>query len=211
MSDGGLNRDAIRAFWAERARLPTTRWTPSEMLEFELGLLAPLAASATSVLDLGSGHGELSRLVAGGTRRLVAIDWEPAFARSFDRPNEQFCEALVTEFSTSDRFDLVLLFGVVTSLEVEEENSLYRRMASWLAPRGTAVVKNQCSVGEAFVVDTYSEALTARYSGRYPSEAEQLARIQQNFASVEVVHYPPELNRWENSRHVAFVCRGGQA
>jgi SAM-dependent methyltransferase len=206
-----LDHEVIRAFWAQKSQEERNRWTSEAMLAHELALLGELAPAPRSVLDLGSGHGELSRPLAGETADLVAVDFAPAYARSFTGPRHRFEADGLDAFEPAEQFDLVLLFGVVTSLDRAEEQRLYERMAQWLTDDGVAVVKNQCSTGEEFVVSGWSEALQAHYSGRYPGVEEQADRLRRAFATVEVVPYPMHLNTWETSAHVAFVCRGRAA
>lgn len=206
-----LDHDVIRAFWARKSQEERNRWTSDAMLVHERALLDQLAPARRSILDLGSGHGELSRPLAGDTADLLAVDFAPAYARSFTGPRHRFEAGGLDAFEPDDQFDLVLLFGVVTSLDADEEERLYERMAGWLSDDGVAVVKNQCSTGDEFVKTGFSEALGTDYSGRYPSVEEQASRLRRAFATVEVVPYPQHLNTWETSAHVAFVCRGRTA
>ncbi len=206
-----LDHEIIRAFWARKSQEERNRWTSEAMLAHEQALLGELAPAPRAILDLGSGHGELSRPLAGATADLVAVDFAPAYARSFDGPRHRFHADGLDAFEPDGEFDLVLLFGVVTSLDATQEEQLYDRMAGWLAADGIAVVKNQCSVGEEFVKTGWSEALGTDYSGRYPSVEAQAERLRRAFASVEVIPYPQHLNTWETSAHVAFVCRGRAA
>ena len=203
-----LDHEVIRAFWAQKSLEERNRWTSEAMLAHEQALLAELAPAPCSILDLGSGHGELSRPLAGDTADLLAVDFAPAYARSFTGPNHRFEAGGLEAFEPEEQFDLVLLFGVVTSLDVTEEQRLYGRMARWLTDDGVAVVKNQCSTGDEFVKTGWSEALAADWSGRYPSVEQQASRLRRAFATVEVLRYPSHLNTWETSAHVAFVCRG---
>ena len=206
-----LDHDVIRAFWARKSQEERNRWTSDAMLAHEQALLAELAPAPRSILDLGSGHGELSRPLAGATADLLAVDFAPAYARSFTAPRHRFHASGLDDFEPDAQFDLVLLFGVVTSLDASQEQRLYERMARWLADDGVAVVKNQCSTGDEFVKTGWSEALGADWSGRYPSVEEQAGRLRRAFATVEVLPYPAQLNTWETSAHVAFVCRGRAA
>jgi SAM-dependent methyltransferase len=206
LSADALDHGIIRDFWEHKSREQRNRWTSDEMLAYELGYLRELAPRPRSVLDLGSGHGELSRPLAGEAR-LLALDFAPAYARSFSAPNHEFMAGDVGAFDTEERFDVVLLFGVVTSIDEADEPPLYAKMAGLLAPGGVAVVKNQCALGEEFVATGYSEALGADYSGRYPLAERQRARLLEAFGTVELRPYPPQFNPWENSAHVAFVCR----
>jgi SAM-dependent methyltransferase len=206
--DERVDHAVIKAFWDEKSREESNRWTSNAMLDHEIAMIRSLAPSPASVLDLGSGTGELSRAVAGTDARLLAVDFAPAYARSFTAPGHRFVASSLDAFDTDERFDLILLFGVVTSMDRDAELPLYRRMTRWLAPGGLALVKNQCSVGDEFIKTGYSPALDADYSGRYPDRAGQVARLREAFANVEVMPYPEHLNAWETSVHVAFVCRG---
>jgi SAM-dependent methyltransferase len=205
LSADAVDRGVVRAFWERKSREASNRWTPDEMLAYELGYLRELAPRPGSVLDLGSGHGELSRPLAGAGR-LVAVDFVDAYARSFREPNHTFVAQSVAEFETTETFDVVLLFGVVTY--EPDEPPLYAKVARCLAPDGVAVVKNQCARDEEFVTTGYSQALGTEYSGRYPLAEQQRERLERCFASVEVRPYPERFNAWPNSAHVAFVCRG---
>jgi SAM-dependent methyltransferase len=206
-----LDHEVIQAFWARKSQEERNRWTSDAMLAHEQALLRELVPAPRSILDLGSGHGELSRPLAGTTADLLAVDFAPAYGRSFTGPRHRFEAGGLDAFEPAEAFDLILLFGVVTSLDATEEQRLYERMAQWLTDDGVAVVKNQCSTGDEFVTTGWSEALAANYSGRYPSVEEQASRLRRAFATVEVVPYPPHLNTWETSAHVAFVCRGQAA
>lgn len=208
MGDERVDHGVVQAFWAQKSEEERNRWTSESMLAHELALLREIAPRAGAILDLGSGHGELSRPLAGDDADLVAVDFAPAYARSFTLPRHRFVHADLGAFDTDKRFDLQLLFGVVTSMDSADEAPLYRRMVGWLAEDGVAVVKNQCSVDAEFVKTGWSEVLQARYSGRYPNRREQAARLRQAFATVDELPYPPHLNTWETSMHVAFVCRG---
>jgi SAM-dependent methyltransferase len=207
MNDPALDHEVIRAFWAQKSQEERNRWTSDAMLAHEQALLAEVAPAPRAILDLGSGHGELSRPLAGDTADLVAVDFAPAYARAFTGSKHRFHAEGLDSFEPNGSFDLILLFGVVTSLDAAQEQRLYERMARWLTDDGVAVVKNQCSNGVEFVKTGWSEALAAEYSGRYPNVEEQAERLRRAFARVDVLPYPAHLNTWETSAHIAFVCR----
>jgi hypothetical protein len=200
----GLNEDVIRSFWARRASESSNRWTSSETLAFERRMLNSLIGNCSSILDLGCGHGELSRSLANEECELLGVDFIPDYSRSFTEPNHSFIISSVTDFTVNRTFDLVLLFGVVTYLTLGEEIKIYRTIDSALSVQGVAVIKNQCSVASEFFVNKYSDVLMAEYSARYPTVSEQCSRLQDVFPAVNVVYYPKELNVWANSLHVAF-------
>lgn len=199
-----LNQKVIRNFWARKASESSNRWTSSEVLAFERRMLKPLIGKSFSILDLGCGHGELSRSLVDEHCELLGVDFIPDYSRSFKEPNHSFIESAVTEFTVTRTFDLVLLFGVVTYLTLSEEINVYRTIDRALSVRGIAVIKNQCSFENEFFINRYSDVLRADYSARYPTVSEQCSRLQDVFPAVRMVHYPNELNAWTNSRHVAF-------
>lgn len=204
---GDIDADVVRRFWESRSQQPSNRWTSAELLDWEIEQLRPLAVGAETILDLGSGHGELSRAVAPVGARLVAVDYAPAYAGSFIEPQHEFVEQGLDRFQTAERFDLILLFGVVTCTEVALEEQLYARIGKWLTDDGQLIVKHQCATGESFVHSGFSEDLGADYSGRYPNAAKQAELLRRFFADVEVHPYPARFNRWPDSVHVAFHCR----
>lgn len=203
-----LDPNHVKAFWRQRALSGSTRWTDDAFLLFEQSLLVPLMPANGRILDLGSGFGELSRSICpiGGT--LMAVDHEELFSSAF-KSDERFrfiCNT-VDSFEIEERFDVALLFGVVTHLTRDRELATYRKINEHLDKGGLAIVKNQCSDGEEFAVDQFSAELNCRYQGRYPSVSDQEALLGEVFSSVSTTVYPLHLKRHPNSSHVLFTCR----
>lgn len=204
-----MDKTVIDQFWRRRSATGAGRWTENPMLAFERDLLAPMVGVNCRILDLGSGPAELSRSLLHDTARLHAVDKYPGFLASIpDDPRiSRQCEDL-SSFATTDRFELVLLFGVVTHLEPDEEKAIYGRARSWLAAEGTMVVKHQISRGSELIVDGYSEALQCHYVARYPALDTQEYILTTYFNAVTVVSYPDAFNPWPTTQHAAFICSG---
>jgi SAM-dependent methyltransferase len=203
-----MDKSVVREFWRKRAETGTTRWTGEHMLEYDRELLTPFVRADSAILDLGSGFGELSRSVVGAEGTLAAVDQEPSMGLAFrDDSRFEFVSSGVVDFVPASKFDLVLLFGVVTHLTETEENATYALIAGVLAPDAVAVIKNQCSDGDDFEVDTFSEHLGTAYVGRYPSVEHQLSRLARYFGRVDIIVYPDTLKMHGNTSHVAFVCQ----
>ena len=203
-----MDKVTIRDFWRDKVKDGTTRWTGDAMLEHELMYVPPLIPAGARILDLGSGFGELSRGVTPPDGTLVAVDAEPGMAAGFEGDDRfAFVTADVSTFRPDGRFDVVLLFGVVTHLTVPEEETVYDAIRDTVRPGGVALIKHQCSDAEGFEVDTVSAELGTRYVGRYPSIDEERSRLEQRFDIVEVRPYPEDLKRHANSTHVVFICR----
>ncbi len=200
-----INEAVVREFWARKARGSDNRWTSSEMLAWEVDLLRSLLPHRpASILDLGCGFGGLARRVRRPADRLVGVDQEAEYSRTFTAPEEEFVLGPAQAFRSAERFDLILLFGVVTYVSPPVERALYevcRRHGR------VAVIKNQCASGPEKVINEYSHDLSSQYSARYPNCDKQLTSIRQYFREVEVVVYPQRFQRWPETSHTAFIAR----
>jgi SAM-dependent methyltransferase len=202
-----MDKSAIDDFWRQRAAQGTGRWTEPELMRFERGLLLPHIVASSRILDLGCGPASLSLALLDRAAALTCVDKCQGFldAVPADPRITKVC-ADVVEFRSVGNHDLILLFGVVTHLDADEEMAVYRNAAECLAPNGVMVVKNQVSRAGEKLFDGYSENLKCRYVGRYPDLPGQKMRLQSVFANVEPRLYPTEFDKWPDTQHVAFIC-----
>lgn len=204
-----MDKSVIRKFWTNRALSGSTRWTDNSILEFEVQKIRNHLGNRprNRILDLGSGFGELSLKLKRADDYLLAVDSEPMFGSVFtELDGVDFVSSDVTQFKTEEKFDLVLLFGVVTHLTLLEEIDVYQKIASFVDSDGIAVIKNQCSLGNEFLVDAHSSELGTHYVGRYPGISEQVSRLNEIFSSIHTIEYPQVANRYSNSKHYMFIC-----
>lgn len=197
-----------RDFWKKKSLEGSTRWTGKEILDYEKERLSRLVEPGARILDLGSGTGDLSRAITPLDGSLIAVDYEQGMAKAFeDEARFRFECGNVVDYQLSGTADVILLFGVVTCIGLEQEECVYDNIRNTLVDDGLAVVKNQCSDGDEFEVDEWSEALGARYVGRYPSLHSQRERLEERFREVQVEIYPVRFKRHQDSTHFAFYCR----
>lgn len=208
------NRDIdaalIQGFWKNRSQEEDNRWTSKLFFDFEIKTLSDHFEDAEEmrILDLGSGSGSLSRNLARNNDKLTAVDSESSFARFYLEDNRfNFFHCAVDKFSSEEIYDLILLFGVVTHLSEEEEETTYKKMALMMKESGVAVVKNQCSDSEEFIFNGFSEDLGVDYCARYPNSLQQQKRLLKYFTEVEVIEYPIWSKKFANSTHFMFICR----
>jgi 2-polyprenyl-3-methyl-5-hydroxy-6-metoxy-1,4-benzoquinol methylase len=206
-----LNKKVIRNFWRSQSTKTSNRWTSNAVLDFEIDYLRNLQQLVTdpiSILDLGSGSGELAKSIQGDQDSLTAVDYEENYRRFFsDARNQHFLAMEVTKFVSDLKFDLILCYGVVTYLSESEELKIYELIRQHLAPGGTAVIKHQVSLSEEIYINTYSEDLKSDYSARYPSRTNTEQVLKTYFQRVNTLIYPEKFNKFANSLHVAyFVC-----
>lgn len=204
-----MDKRLIDQFWRERAAHKEGRWTDPAMVEYELELLSPYATGNCRILDLGSGPAVLSRKLLGPSGSLTAVDKYREFLDSIpsDPRISKICSD-VLDYEYPASYDLTLLFGVVTHLELNEEVRAYERAAARLSPRGHFVVKNQVSKTGEKRVDGFSERLKCHYVGRYPAVLDQAARLRRLFRNVVINSYPERFDTWPDTTHAAFICSG---
>jgi trans-aconitate methyltransferase len=201
-----IDKEIIKKFWTEKSKEKSNRWSGNKILEYERNLLAPYAKRANKVIDLGCGHGELSRSIVDEYTYLLGVDYIQDYENSFNKANQNFVCSSLDDYKPVEAFDLALLFGVVTYLNTEEENNIYYLLSKCISPTGLAVVKNQCSRDKEFIFNGHSEALKSSYSARYPEYDKQINKLRHWFNDIKAIKYPEELNKWENTFHVAFFC-----
>lgn len=170
--------------------------------ELNLAITRRFMPEGGRLLDLGCGDGSSSIGLPG-----VLID--------FVRPNgltlsegQTFIECDLRDFATTERFDVITLYGVLTYLDELDSAKLLHKCYGWLKPGGVLLVKHQCGKDADVFVDGYSQELEANYVGSYYTSAKYLkmARLA-GFNAVASDPYPPDRNNRANTQYKLFICR----
>lgn len=209
----GMDKAYIERFWQSRADHPdpriATHWQHDDALDHDLALVRRYLAPSSTVLDLGCGSCAMINALAPDCRLMVGVEKVAGLLRHCrtDLPDRiELVEADILAFEADRRYDLVLLFGIVTYLTVEESERLYARIASFLKPGGRLIAKHACGLEAEVLVDAHSQIIGSRYVARYPWLEDEKKRLRRHF-DVDVVDiYPPHLNKWANTHFYAFVC-----
>ena len=131
-----LRPEVVKKFLQQQNMKVANRWTGENILTYELSVLRNLTKPNSRILDLGSGSGELSRNLCCENDSLTAVDLGTQYAQCFKNKNHKFVVSDVKEFHTKEKFDLVLLFGVVPYLMPNEEDEVYSKISNFLEPGG---------------------------------------------------------------------------
>lgn len=135
----------VRADFDEIARALGEARPDDRLRSFERALLAHLPASCGRVLEVGCGHGALTRHVAARAESVLAIDLSPemvTLARSLspDHPNVEYRVADVMEDALPEAaFDVVLSAAMLHHLPLEPA---VRTLAAAVQPGGWLVIQD---------------------------------------------------------------------
>jgi SAM-dependent methyltransferase len=202
-----MNRSAeeiATAFWRQRSRSnePAAARFHPEHTPIDQDWIAGYLKPDARVLDLGCGTCTLANWLVGTGATVLAVDREPEFLRhAAAHARMKTTVADVSDFRTSETFDLVLLFGVINFIfSAEARLRLYQRIASYLRPSGRLLLKSQFGHFEEVQVNGYSLALSAQYAAIYPRIADELLLLQDSFRTVKYALYPRYLNPHANTR-----------
>jgi hypothetical protein len=204
--------DQIRDFWTGRTAVTghTASRFHSEHDRYDLAPIAALCGPGARVLDLGCGTCSVANaLVEHVGCSVHAVDYVEGFLRhAIDDPRLTVEAADVRSYRRDERFDLVLLLGVITSIEpAEERAAVYANCAAMLPAGAPLFVKAQFGIDEPVLVDAWSEALGAQYRALYPLLDDELELMAEHFTLEVRDPYPPELNPHPNTHFHHVVAR----
>ncbi len=110
------------------------KWYPERIVEFSKG--------ASSLLELGLGHGITANVFGKYFKRHVVVDASPAvienFRKRFPESPVEIAESYFEAFETDERFD-VIVFGYILE-HVDEPVRILRHFRKFLGPGGRMFV-----------------------------------------------------------------------
>lgn len=100
--------------------------------------------SDAHVLDMGAGSGEITEIVASAASRVDAVDPNSYMVAELKRlsrrcANVSATEARLQDFSTSERYDLIVLSYVLESIDGNDTYEHVKRLHGYLRPGGRMV------------------------------------------------------------------------
>lgn len=207
------NQDSLKFFedLSHKTVTPTTTKIRScnDFSQYDADFICRYVSEQSEVLDLATGTGITLNKYYSKVKSIVAVEKFESFAKLIvQAPNVQVVISDIQDFDTEQKFDLVLMFGIVCYFNEKEVVDLYKKYLKYLKPNGKLIVKCQFGINETVDVNGFSEELQCNYYSQYrylQTEIDILKSVGLNDIEVFDI-YPPSCNRWSNTHFYALVA-----
>lgn len=142
---------------------------------------------ASSIIDLGCGDGRHLFEIAPGFNRVAGVDFAEELISIAHRklatvaPHVILHVADVTEFKTSEQFDIVLLSGITPCLDDVQFENLLSNTAQMAHPNSHLLIRASISIGKRIdLVNFFSAELNTTYTAYYRTKAEMTQAVSQH-------------------------------
>jgi len=177
-----------------------------DRLSYDTNLIKKYLKHNSSVLDLGCGSGLISKNIVDLTSNILAVDNNKNFLNRINHSKIITLESDILSFETKEKFDLILIFGLLTFVDETELDTFYSKIEKMLKPNGIIIIKHQCGLKDDVIIDTFSIQLQANYVAIYRNIQKEISILKQFFDVDLIDIYPDTLNNWEDTHHYAFIC-----
>lgn len=177
--------------------------------EEDANFILKFADKNTKVLDLAAGSGGALNLYYDKVQSVLAVEKFKEFSDLIVRAdNVKIINEDIKDFDTNEKFNLVLLFGVMQFFSEQESKELYAKCKKISNGGGNLIIKQQFGLKEDVIVE-YSSELKQEYFSTYrhiDKEIELLKSV--GFKKISQFDiYDKNANRWDNTHFFALVCQ----
>ena len=211
MNECEQRQKQLERFWEERASRGLDRGSRfhTEHTPHDLALIARYCRDGQRVIDLGAGTCDIINTLAERFDiSALAVERQAQFlAAARSSPRLRTTVADLRHFASQERFDLVLLLGVISSfLDEADRRRLYERILELMAPGAVLLVKSQFGVRANVTIDKYSEELGTHYVAHYPGIDDETRVLGALFTVERFDPYPPALHRHPDTHFYFLAC-----
>jgi len=202
-------RGHLKQFWNARARLKDEltggvtvlgsfqgdqeKVDKETQVEVETILQAVGNPSGKSLLDLGCGDGRQLDQLCSHFSRIVGVDFASSLLELAKQRIEasgnsaELVEADVSEYMTEERFDVLLLSGIVPCLDDLQMDQMIANLTAMAKPDTKLLVRTSIGLEKRIdVVSQFSQDLKERYTAYYRTTDEvQETFCKQGWASIQ--------------------------
>lgn len=181
----------------------------SDFSDIDTDFIRKYTNNTSTVLDLGAGTGLTVNKLYPYVKSIVAVEPFSQFTQYIIRKdNIEIINCDATQFSSTNKYDAILLFGVMHYMDEKEATDIYTKYINYLSKNGKMIIKNQFGVLEDVTIEGFSEELQDNYFAQYRHIDNEVSLLRKvGFNKIEVTDiYPPKCNRWENTHFYALVA-----
>lgn len=166
------------------------------------------ATKSSKILDVATGTGLIVNKMYDKVGYVECVEPYEQFTKFIAKSdNIHIVNKTIFEYDTKQRFDLVSLFGFMHYVNEQEAKEIYKKCYRFLTTSGILIVKNQFGINEDVNVSGYSQEQKANYYAQYRHIDKEIKILKDTgFENVQKFDiYPPEANRWNNTKFFAVV------
>ncbi len=164
----------------------------------------------SNILDIATGTGLIINKIYDKVGYIECIEPYKEFSKFIVKSdNVKVVNENIFQYETKQRFDLITLFGFMHYVNEKEAKQIYKKCYDFLNESGTIIIKNQFGITQDVNVSGYSQEQKMDYYAQYRFINKEKAILNElGFRDVEHFDiYPPEANRWDNTKFFAIVAR----
>ncbi|WP_426333561.1 class I SAM-dependent methyltransferase [Paenibacillus silvae] len=210
-----LDKNKVDSFFKRRAKITdpelATHYKKDDTIYFDLNLIEEYIADDSVVLDLGCGPGRMTNKLEQKVSYIKAVDNQAEFlSHCINSSKVEKVVSNIVDFQDSNKYDVILLFGVLNYFNDDEVEVIYANCKKMLKEDGVLIVKHACGEVENVIIDKFSEQINDWYHVLYRHiDQDRLLLSQAGFSFSMVDVYPPRLNPWSNTHYYAFIAKKG--
>ena len=192
----------IKQFWLKRAASDKFLW--QDLTDLNCKLIEPYITSDSEILDLGAGDCRIALKLVEKCKSIKAVDYVP---KNTNHPKIEYVQSNIIDFSDNNKYDLILLFGVMNYFSRDDSIKIYKQCKQLLKPKGILIIKHQCGRENDVLINTYSEDTKDYYISNYRWFKNEIIDIELTGLKVNAIDaYPPSYNKWPNTFFKAFIA-----
>lgn len=210
------SKDAL-SFFRQIAAEAKDKYAPklqrfNDRTSIDASFISAYLNSNTDMLDFGSGTGLIIEKLCTIPKSITCVEPFEEFSKFIVKdPRINVIHSTIQEFDTTDKFDIITLFGVMCYLSATDAQAVYSKVFSMLKPNGILIVKHPFGLDQDVIVNNFSEELGRDYYASYRLLTHEMQLLwKAGFTGIRAYDiYPPQENRWPDTHAFALVA-GGQ-
>lgn len=176
--------------------------------QYDIKFIQKYASKRKNLLDLGSGTGLIVNGLTDSFNRITAVELFEEFSDYINGDNITVINENLMNYKSSNKFELVTMFGVAHHFNENESLKIYKNAYSMLKGDGVFILKNQFGIERTKTV-TSSQEVGDNYFAQYRFLDFEIGRLRDIGYTDITTHdiYPNKENRWADTHFYALVCK----